>query len=34
MTLYGENWDWEVHEVVTDDGYKLNMFRLITDEFG
>ena len=34
MALHGENWDWEAHEVITEDGYKLNMFRLIADEEG
>ena len=34
MAFYGENWDWKSHEVVTEDGYKLNMFRLIADGDG
>lgn len=29
--LYGENYQWEPHEVVTEDGYKLNMFRIKTE---
>ena len=31
MRMYGENYQWEAHEVVTSDGYKLNMFRILTE---
>ena len=31
---FGEHWDWEPHEVLTKDLYKLNMFRLTADESG
>ena len=32
MDLYGAGFDWVNHEVHTDDGYILNVFRLIPEE--
>ena len=32
FNTYGENYRWEPHEVITEDGYKLNMFRILTEE--
>ena len=34
MTLYGLDYTWEGHEVTTNDGYILTMFRVTGDEKG
>ena len=34
MNQNGDGYDWEVHEVTTEDGYILNMFRLTKNELG
>ena len=34
MNHYGDGYDWEPHEVITEDGYILNMFRLTANELG
>lgn len=34
MDSYGEGFDWQNHEVHTDDGYILNVFRLVPTQGG